>query len=235
MPLPRRVTTVPGWVPAGTSICSSPSSVGTLTLVPSAAAGAGRRPPRPGRCRRAGSARPRHPHQHVEVAGRAAALAGVAAAAQPDALLVGDPRRHVDLERLARRAAPAPAALGAGLAGHLALAAADVAGLGAHQLAERRRVTRSGAGRCRRSAGRSRSACRARRRCRGSARTPRPRRRTPRPSRPARPPPARSRPPPRRRRPAPPAARRPRRRTGRRRRRRRRCRRTSRTRAPASA
>src|SRR4051794_14463429 len=41
IPLPRRVTTVPGCVPAGTSTCSSPSRVGTLTVVPSAAAGAG--------------------------------------------------------------------------------------------------------------------------------------------------------------------------------------------------
>src|SRR5215212_7973283 len=41
IPFPRSVTTVPGWVPAGTSIRSSPSSVGTLTVVPSAAAGAG--------------------------------------------------------------------------------------------------------------------------------------------------------------------------------------------------
>src|SRR5215211_5687481 len=41
IPRPRRVTTVPGCVPARTSTSSSPSSVGTVTDAPSAAAGAG--------------------------------------------------------------------------------------------------------------------------------------------------------------------------------------------------
>ena len=40
MPWPFSVTTVPGWVPAGTSTLSSPSRVATVTRAPSAAAGA---------------------------------------------------------------------------------------------------------------------------------------------------------------------------------------------------
>ena len=77
-------------------------------------------------------------HEHVEVAGRPAALAGVAAAGQADALLVGDAGRHVHVERLAHRLAPAARARRAGLGGHPPLAAADVADLLAHELAERR-------------------------------------------------------------------------------------------------
>src|ERR671915_303561 len=41
----------------------------------------------------------RHANEHVEVPRRAAALPGVAPAGEPDALLVGDPGRHVHFER----------------------------------------------------------------------------------------------------------------------------------------
>ena len=79
-----------------------------------------------------------HPHDDVEVAGRAAVLARVAAAREPDALAVGDARRDVDRDA-ARLAHDARAvALVAGRLGHAAVAAADVADRGAHELAERR-------------------------------------------------------------------------------------------------
>src|SRR6185312_7623080 len=42
MPLPRRISTEPGCVPGSISTSSSPSSVGTVILVPSAASGAAR-------------------------------------------------------------------------------------------------------------------------------------------------------------------------------------------------
>ena len=75
---------------------------------------------------------------HVEVAGRPAEVALVAASAQPDALSVGDARRHVDLQGPAAHPPAAPAALAARLARDAAVAAAHVALDGAHDLPERR-------------------------------------------------------------------------------------------------
>src|SRR5262249_9177210 len=62
----------------------------------------------------------------------------VTAPAETDALTVGDAGRHVDAQRAAPHLAAAPVAAFAGLLGHLALAAADVAGDAAHDLPERR-------------------------------------------------------------------------------------------------
>ena len=160
MPCPRSVTTVPGWVPAATSSSSSPSSVGTVTVVPRAAAGADTSTTvtrsLPSRRKRSSC---RHADEHVDVAGRTAALAGVAAAGQPDPLLIGDAGRNVDRERLADGLAPAPRARLAGMRGDLALAVTDVAGLLADELAEGRARDRAQPARPRRSASRSRSAC----------------------------------------------------------------------------
>src|SRR6185503_1148793 len=72
----------------------------------------------------------------VQIAGRAAALARVPAAAQPDPLLVGDPRGNVHLQRLAYRAPAAAATLVARLGRDLPVAPARVARLLAHELAE---------------------------------------------------------------------------------------------------
>jgi hypothetical protein len=76
--------------------------------------------------------------EDVEVAGRPAALARVAAPAQADALAVGDARRHVDIERPAADLAPATVAALAGRLGGAPLAAADVAGDLPDDLPERR-------------------------------------------------------------------------------------------------
>ena len=80
----------------------------------------------------------RDPHEHVEVAGRAAALAGVAAPGEADALAVGDPGRDVDTQRAPAHLAPAAVAALARLLGDAALAVADVARHLAHDLAEGR-------------------------------------------------------------------------------------------------
>ena len=77
------------------------------------------------------------PHDDVEVAGRAAALAGVAAAGHADPLAVGDPGRDVDLTRAGSRPSRAVAGL-AGLLGDPAVAAALVAQRGPHHLPEAR-------------------------------------------------------------------------------------------------
>ena len=95
-----------------------------------------------------------HPHDDVEVAGRAAVLARVAAAREPDALAVGDARRDVDRDAalLARRA-PRRRTRGRASRGR------------ARRRRRRRRsrcaragrrpcAPRAGAGRCRRSRGR---------------------------------------------------------------------------------
>src|SRR5262249_14424345 len=76
--------------------------------------------------------------EHVEVAGRAAALARVAAAGQADALPVGDARGDVDAQRAPAHLAPAALAALAGLLGHTAVAAPDVAADLAQHLPERR-------------------------------------------------------------------------------------------------
>ena len=73
----------------------------------------------------------------VEVAVRAAALAGVAAPAQPDPLAVGDPGRDVDRERPLLAHHAGAVADRAGLLGDPAVAAAAVAQRGPHHLAER--------------------------------------------------------------------------------------------------
>ena len=96
-PRPRITIVSPGCVPAGISSGTSPSSVGTCTVVPSAASGAGTSitvtRSSPSRRKRSSSA---HPHDHVEVARGPAVLARVPAARQPDPLAVGDPGRDVD-------------------------------------------------------------------------------------------------------------------------------------------
>ena len=110
-------------------------------------------------------------HEHVQVAGRAAAVAGVAAPGDADALLVGDPGGDVDL----RACAPAACARGR--------RTPSTGSRGSCRRRRRRRrpgcgragrtrcASRRAAGPGRRSARRSGSACPARRRCRGSART----------------------------------------------------------------
>ena len=90
--------------------------------------------------------------EHVEVAGRSAALARVAAAGEADALPVADPGRHVDAQDAPAHLAPAPVALRARLLGDAALAAAHVAGDLAHDLPEGRARHRLQHARRRRSA-----------------------------------------------------------------------------------
>ena len=106
------VSTSPGWVPAATSTVVVPSSVGTSKVAPSAASGAGTSRTvirsSPSRTKRSSS---RDVDQHVEVAGRAAGLAGVAAAAEPHALAVGDAGGDVDGDRAIGADAAAAAAL----------------------------------------------------------------------------------------------------------------------------
>ena len=144
MPSPRRVDHLAG-LRAGRRLDSTaPSSVGTSSVAPSAASGAGTSSTvtrsSPSRRKRSSA---RDADQDVEVAGRAAALARVAAPAEADALAVGDAGRDVD----ARACAARPRARGRGSRSHgcvgdLAVAAADVAGDGAHDLAERRAADR---------------------------------------------------------------------------------------------
>src|SRR5687768_10364119 len=76
------------------------------------------------------------PHLDVEVALAAAHLARVSGPGDPDPLPVLDPGRHVDLPGAALRGPPGPLAALAGLLGDLAVAAAAIAGGGAHDLAE---------------------------------------------------------------------------------------------------
>ena len=81
--------TSPGCVPAGISTGMSPSSVGTSSVVPSAASGAVDVDHRVQVLAVADEALVlAHAHQHVEVAGGPAALARVPAPAEPDALAV---------------------------------------------------------------------------------------------------------------------------------------------------
>ena len=127
---------MPGCVPAGTSISSSPSRVGTVTVVPRAAAVAGTSTAVISSLLADEALVVGHPHQHVQVTWRPATLAGVAAAGEPDPLLVGDTRRDVHFERLANGAATAPGAFPAGLAGDPAVAAAGRAGRSANELPE---------------------------------------------------------------------------------------------------
>ncbi len=82
-----------------------------------------------------------HVHEHVEVPGRPAAVAGVPAAAEAHALAVVDPGGDVDAQRASSHLAPAALAALARLFGGPAVAAADVAGHLAHNLAERVRET----------------------------------------------------------------------------------------------
>ena len=83
-----------------------------------------------------------HADQDVEVARRPAALPGVASARDPDPLPIGDARRHVDRD-LGQLDATAPALADVTrLLGDPAVAAAHIAGRGAHQLSERRALHR---------------------------------------------------------------------------------------------
>jgi hypothetical protein len=111
--------TAPGCVPASTSTSSSPSRVGTVTVVPSAAALVRL-----------------HAHEHVEVPGRTPSLARVPVAGEPDALIVCDPGRHVDLELSADGLATTAVAFLARHARGLPLAHAGIAHLGADDLPE---------------------------------------------------------------------------------------------------
>ena len=79
-----------------------------------------------------------NPDEHIQIACRSSHLAGMSAAAQPDALAVGNAGRHLHVE-LAGGGEPSPAAaVVAGLLGHAAVAVADVAHHRSHHLAERR-------------------------------------------------------------------------------------------------
>ena len=116
--------TSPGCVPGATRTSTSPSSVGALKLAPSAACGAetssdGDEVVAVAQEALVGG----DADEDVEVAGRAAALARVPAAAEADALAVGDALGHVDAQRPAAHLAPAAVALLARLRGDLALAA----------------------------------------------------------------------------------------------------------------
>ena len=89
-----------------------------------------------------------HVDEHVEVAGRPAALARVPAPGEADALPVADAGGHVDAQRAPAHLAPAPVALRARLLGDAPLAAAHVAGDLAHDLPEgraRHRLQHAGA------------------------------------------------------------------------------------------
>ena len=105
-PAPAQRHDCAGWVPAGTSTSSSPSRVERSRS--SRARPPGRVCLRPSRGRRQEALVLSDTHEHVEVPRRPAALAGVAAAAQPDALPAGDPGGHVHLERLVNGAPAAP-------------------------------------------------------------------------------------------------------------------------------
>ena len=98
----------------------------------------------------------RHRHEDVEVAGRAAAHAGLALAGEPDAGAVLDAGRNRHLQRLLALHAAGAAAGPAGIADHLAAAAAARAG--ALDGEEARTARAPGRRRCRSSR------CRARRR-----------------------------------------------------------------------
>ena len=115
-----------------------PSTVGTDTLVPSAASGAG--DVDRGHQVVAVADEPvvlADADEDVKIAGRAAALARVATARDPDPLAVRDARRDVDRDLRALDAPSPPVAGLARLAWHLALSPADVARGRSHHLTER--------------------------------------------------------------------------------------------------
>ncbi len=140
MPSPRSVSTSPGWVPAGISIEAAPSSVGTSSVR------ADRRQRR-GHVERGDQVVAlahealvgAHPHEHVQVARRGA---------RPRRRARWPPRRMrwpsaipagtSTVELALGRAAAAPAALPAGLAGDASVAVAGVADDRAHHLPEGR-------------------------------------------------------------------------------------------------
>ena len=139
MPRPRSSIVSPGCVPGRTWTSSGPSSVGTSSFAPSAASGAGHVEHRDEVVLVADEVLVRLDRdEHVEVAGVRARLAGVAAAADADALALGDPGGHVDRDRVREHLAPAALAARARPLGLLAVAAADVAGDRARHLPERR-------------------------------------------------------------------------------------------------
>ena len=156
IPRPRSVITVPGWVPAGTSISSSPSSVGTLTVVPSAAAGAGTSTTltRSLPSRRKRSSSPTLDH-HVEVPGRPAQLAAWPRPERRMRWSSAMPAGMSTVERLAHapggRVRRTPCRAREGIRPSPPQALAHVL---AHELAERRAADRSEAGRCPGSAAR---------------------------------------------------------------------------------
>ena len=127
----------------GTSTDDSPSSVGTSSVAPSAASGAATSSAvirsSPSRTKRSSSRTLTSTYRSPGApGGRSRPAARVPAAGQPDALPVGDPRRHLHLELALARQASAAAALAAGLLGHTTVAVADVADHRAHHLPERR-------------------------------------------------------------------------------------------------
>ncbi len=109
IPLPRSASISWGWVPAGISSSTGPSSVGTSRVVPSAASGAATSTAvsrsSPSRTNRGSSVTA---DQHVQVAGGAAALTGVAAAGDPDPLAARDAGRNVDRDPLLLGRRPRP-------------------------------------------------------------------------------------------------------------------------------
>ena len=115
MPWPLSTITVPGCSPASISTFSSPSSVSTVRVTPSAAS---EKP----QVELADEVEPvahealvgAYVHAHVEIAGRRAQLAGVPVAGDAHGLAVVDARGDVDAERAPLRAPAAAAAVGAG-------------------------------------------------------------------------------------------------------------------------
>ena len=111
IPCPRSTSVSCGWVPAGSRARAGPSIVGTSTVVPSAACGAETSIAVEQVVAVAHEARiVLDTDQHIEIAGRATALTGVAAAADADPLAVGDAGGDIDGDVLMLDAAPAAVA-----------------------------------------------------------------------------------------------------------------------------
>ena len=109
MPAPRSTRTSSGCVPGSNSSSTSPSIVGTVTVVPSAACVIVRSTVEISVVALADEARVRPDvDEHVHVAGAAAGLAGVALASDADPLSVVDPGRDVDRSVFSSIVRPAP-------------------------------------------------------------------------------------------------------------------------------
>ena len=156
--------------PAATSISSSPSSVGTVTFVPSAAAGAGTSTTvtrsLPSRRKRSSSATRTSTYRSPGGPPRSPAWPRPVSRMRCSSAIPAGMSTSSVLRTAAARArrTPSTARRGSGRRRR------SVARVLAHQLAERGPRDRAQLARRRRRSGRSRSACPARRRCRGSAR-----------------------------------------------------------------